>query len=350
MRFTVIVLLAALVGLYGCKADQASAKSDEDGARAALEKIDAIKMPALGAGTQEDYQRAYYEAWKQKAPLVIAFAKAHPDHLRTPALMNEYWQSLMSTDMTARDCDNAIKEIEQETQGTTNAMVRRHGAFWETYYAGYRDRNDPKLILKHADDFANQYPDDTRAAALYSLVTASENIDDATQATVYHKLVDDYPQTPEGKYAQTIVRLLPSLNKRFDFAFKDFTTGKRITTDSLKGKVVVVDFWATWCNPCIAELPHMKDVYKKYKSKGVQFIGVSFDRPEEQGGRADLQKFLKEYDVEWPQFYMNDDTDLASKHGIETIPTVFILDKNGVVRSVDGYRVLERTLDDLLAG
>ena len=52
----------------------------------------------------------------------------------------------------------------------------------------------------------------------------------------------------------------------------------------LKGKVVVVDFWATWCGPCVGEMPNMKKLYAEYKPKGVEFIGVSLDQPESAGG------------------------------------------------------------------
>ena len=70
---------------------------------------------------------------------------------------------------------------------------------------------------------------------------------------------------------------------------------------SLKGKVVVIDFWATWCGPCIGELPRMKQLYAEYHDKGVEFIGVSLDAPKDQGGLDKLKNFVAENTVEWPQ-------------------------------------------------
>ena len=60
----------------------------------------------------------------------------------------------------------------------------------------------------------------------------------------------------------------------------------------LRGKVVVVDFWATWCGPCVGEIPEMQRIYAEYHDKGVEFIGVSHDLPEEDGGLEALKAFV----------------------------------------------------------
>jgi peroxiredoxin len=102
--------------------------------------------------------------------------------------------------------------------------------------------------------------------------------------------------------------------------------GKTIDLSKLKGKVVVVNFWATWCGPCRAEIPAFMEVYEKYKASGLEMIGISLD----QGGWSEVTPFLNKYKISYPVVLGNDK--IARQYGgIEAIPTTFVIDKNGVV-------------------
>jgi len=114
----------------------------------------------------------------------------------------------------------------------------------------------------------------------------------------------------------------------------------------LLGKVVVIDFWATWCPPCVREVPHMKKVYAAYKDKGVEFVGISLDRSKEP-----LMKFIKERDLPWIHTYSGaprgDPT--ARKYGIRGIPSIWVVGKDGRIVSRNARGNLEETLDKALA-
>jgi len=116
-----------------------------------------------------------------------------------------------------------------------------------------------------------------------------------------------------------------------DFSETDVDDKPLALTDH-KGKVVLIDFWATWCPPCRAEIPNVVATYKKYHAEGFDIIGVSLDQDREK-----LLGYTSQNEMTWPQFFDGQGWGKkpADKYGIESIPATYLLDGNGVIIAKD---------------
>lgn len=123
--------------------------------------------------------------------------------------------------------------------------------------------------------------------------------------------------------------------------------GKAVSSDQFKGKVVILDFWATWCPPCRAEIPGYVALQKKYGADGLVIIGISKD--EEGPRRADaIRRFVASFGINYTIVVSNDDLENALG-GIEAIPTTFIIDRSGkIVNKKVGAEPTEQYEKELL--
>jgi thiol-disulfide isomerase/thioredoxin len=105
--------------------------------------------------------------------------------------------------------------------------------------------------------------------------------------------------------------------------------GKPVSSSQLQGKVVVLDFWATWCGPCRSEIPGYVELQKKYGDAGLAIVGVSLDRGS--GAQQLVKKFIEEQKINY-QIVVGDDKIADAFGGVDAIPTTFIIDRGGTVR------------------
>ncbi len=121
--------------------------------------------------------------------------------------------------------------------------------------------------------------------------------------------------------------------------------GETISLKDLRGKVVLLDFWATWCPPCRPEIPRIREAYQKYHGRGFEVIGISLDK-----SRKKLEKFIKDKKIIWPQVFDGKGwrTALAKLYGVHSIPRPILLDRETLVYTPNARgKKLDRALAEL---
>ncbi len=176
---------------------------------------------------------------------------------------------------------------------------------------------------------------------------------------VVHQLEKEYPDTAVGRDTGKMLSLIQEHEAKRkirralthgvpfpDFAEKDLA-GNPLALAKYRGKLVLIDFWATWCVPCVAELPNVLKAYREHHAEGFEVLGISLDQDEKK-----LRTFLKEKEIPWPQYFDGQgwENKLVRKYGIDTVPATFLLDRQGRVLAQDlRGEALEAALNKALA-
>jgi thiol-disulfide isomerase/thioredoxin len=339
---------AWLVGLLGVASLAAEGRSG----REILAALDAIKMPSFDPSRRSEpgyieKVRAEFEQTGQKRDaLILELLKADPDHDRLPELMDEHWHRIP---LLGPNEAKVNQEMDSILSRSKNEKLRSLALFARAQIRMAKGQQTGTLDLSGVEEFLKSFPKDPRGPfLLYMASTVTK--DEKTKASLEDRILKEYPDSQVAPTIQGARRQRDGVGKPLELEFTDAISGSNVSIKGLKGKVVVLDFWATWCGPCVAEMPHMKELYAKYHDQGVEFIGVSLDVSKEQGGLDQLKEFVKKNEIRWPQYYQGKhwEGDFSKSWGINSIPAVFVVDTDGRLYSVQARGKLDELIPALL--
>lgn len=231
-----------------------------------------------------------------------------------------------------------VEEIKKNTPDSPAAAM---GTAYLIIIKDFGGDLPPAEVLAKLEEFQKEYPKSPLGAQLYTYYADQQfAYGDIQQAIdVCEAGLKAYSEDPQAK--ERLEGSIAELKAKGEMLGKPMAIagptleGTEFNIESLKGKVVLVDFWATWCGPCVAEMPNVQKVYEKLHDKGFEVVGISLDNDE-----SELRDFVKEKDIPWTQIFFKEgagqgwSNPLAKKYDVQGIPATYVLDRDGRVVAI----------------
>jgi len=257
--------------------------------------------------------------------------------------------SLEGNHLPPSEYEAKLNQVVTATNASQQARADARIGLIEHHFRS-RDRSDKNAETAAALDgeieaFQKDFPGDERSEQLLLLRAKLNEKSDPAKAEALLRQAARSKDPELAQMAQVQVNMKDLRSKPLELKFTALD-GSTVDLGALRGKVVVIDFWATWCGPCVVEMPKMVSTYKKYKDRGFEIVGISLDHNKEK-----LLQFMQQKGVTWPQYFDGKgwENEISSRYGIDGIPVVWIVDKKGFVRDTEGRADLVAQIEKLLA-
>ncbi len=203
-----------------------------------------------------------------------------------------------------------------------------------------------ELFVARALEYLAKYPDGASSAGWWGQLIdhARAQNDPAGARAYFDQLARYFPEHQVTRRYAPLFKRGPEVGRPFAMRFTALT-GEVIDLSNLRGKVVLVDFWATWCAPCVQAMPELKALYEKHGAGRLEIIGVNLDTD-----KAKVIRFIKDYGITWPQYFDGKmwDNALAEANAVNALPVTFLIDRNGILRMTRVPGPLEDALSPFL--
>lgn len=276
--------------------------------------------------------------------------------LKTPkAGTHEETKARLKSGLTAFDA--AMKEF---NAASPNDPRRWQAALFDAEFVEFRKilhLGNPGNALDMLNEIVQASDADkvtkSDASAIMVMLRADEVSESKLTEEEWTKMAEAHLKAhPDSRYNAGIASQMEGYRVRADLKSKPlelkFTAldGSEVDFTKLRGKVVVVDFWATWCGGCVAQLSSVQKVYEQYHKKGLEIIGISLDED-----KSKLEKFLKDRGMTWAQHFDGRDggNTIASHYGIRAIPEIWVVNKKGMVVTILDEEDLAEEVEKRLA-
>ena len=280
-----------------------------------------------------EFKKKAGDAADQVADLTKKFYETYPNHSKA--------EEAQKKEKTFRQLAASLR-AEKPKAGDSKAGADAEDKMDPAFKAKYMEAmsairaarpNGPASVIAEFDKYGHQLAKEfpTQSEPWEMLMLAAQNSEGEKSTALYKEIAEGAPVERMKEAATSELKSRDRLGKPLELSYKS-VDGREVDITKLKGKVVLIDFWATWCGPCVAELPNVKKAYDELHEQGFEIVGVSFDEDCDE-----LKKFVAKNKMAWPQFCDGGGWNNAinKDFGIHAIPAMYLVDKKGVLRDMN---------------